>query len=55
MMGAHIVTCDFGPARPNLAPTAGELAVMQRETDLYRSALQPLVDKGVLVVTSAGG
>ncbi|KXZ48951.1 hypothetical protein GPECTOR_24g241 [Gonium pectorale] len=53
-MGAHIVSCSFGPAAPNLAPAPYQLVQMAAQERLYGSAVQPLADRGVLLVAAAG-
>lgn len=53
-MGAHIASCSFGPAEPNLQPTPQEVEEMWNETKFYKTALDPMVKKGMLVVAAAG-
>ncbi|PNH09543.1 Subtilisin NAT [Tetrabaena socialis] len=53
-MGAHVVSCSFGPHSPNLQPTSSDLAQAAQEVRLYERAVQPLARKGVLLVAAAG-
>ncbi|KAG2435743.1 hypothetical protein HXX76_006939 [Chlamydomonas incerta] len=54
-MGAHVVSCSFGPAEPNMKTiSADELAAYVAERNLYRAALQPMVDKNMLIIAAAG-
>lgn len=53
-MGAHIVSCSFGPSAPSYFPTQSEVRSMANETRFYETALSPLISKGVLVVAAAG-
>lgn len=53
-MGAHIVSCSFGPDTPNLQPQPYEVAEMVAQESLYSSAVTPLESKGVLLVAAAG-
>ncbi|KAG2450711.1 hypothetical protein HYH02_004549 [Chlamydomonas schloesseri] len=53
-MGAHIVSCSFGPDTPNLQPQPYEVAEMAAQESLYSSAVSPLEAKGVLLVAAAG-
>ncbi|KAG2438096.1 hypothetical protein HXX76_005705 [Chlamydomonas incerta] len=53
-MGAHIVSCSFGPDTPNLQPQPYEVAEMAAQESLYSSAVTPLESKGVLLVAAAG-
>ncbi len=53
-MGAHIVSCSFGPDTPNLQPQPYEVAEMVAQESLYISAVTPLEEKGVLLVAAAG-
>ncbi len=62
-MGAHVVSCSFGPNQP--VPTSpeksestvsvNELADNISEGSLYRAAIQPLVKKNMLIIAAAGG
>lgn len=55
-MGAHVVSCSFGPAEPNMKTISpDELAAYVAERNLYRAALQPMVDKNMLIIAAAGG
>ncbi|KAG2501727.1 hypothetical protein HYH03_000227 [Edaphochlamys debaryana] len=54
-MGAHVVSCSFGPREPNLSPP--DYAASDRdeqESNLYAAALQPMVDRNMLIVAAAG-
>ncbi|PNH08643.1 Halolysin [Tetrabaena socialis] len=53
-MGAHVVSCSFGPRSLNLQPNATELAHAAAEVRLYEEAVQPMAQKGVLLVAAAG-
>ncbi|PNW72032.1 hypothetical protein CHLRE_16g685250v5 [Chlamydomonas reinhardtii] len=54
-MGAHVVSCSFGPAEPNMKTISpDELAAYVAERNLYRAALQPMVDKNMLIIAAAG-
>ncbi|KAG2487149.1 hypothetical protein HYH03_014262 [Edaphochlamys debaryana] len=53
-MGAHIVSCSFGPAQPNLQPMPYEVAEMKGQAAVYGNAVGPLEAKGVLLVAAAG-
>ncbi|PNH06395.1 Intracellular serine protease, partial [Tetrabaena socialis] len=53
-MGAHIISCSFGPYSPNLQPQPSELVEMQGQAALYDSAVRPLEAKGVLLLAAAG-
>ncbi|KAG2493550.1 hypothetical protein HYH03_008364 [Edaphochlamys debaryana] len=54
-MGAHVVSCSFGPAAPNL--NSLDTAAAERdaqETNLYAAQIQPMADKNMLIVAAAG-
>ncbi|GLC66822.1 hypothetical protein PLESTF_000478100 [Pleodorina starrii] len=53
-MGAHIVSCSFGPKTPNFTPTEFHKTQHAEQERLYTRVIQPLNDKGVLVVAAAG-
>ncbi|GIL48805.1 hypothetical protein Vafri_5235 [Volvox africanus] len=53
-MGAHIVSNSFGPAQVNTNPTQYDRDQSRAQTRLYQRAVQPLADKGVLLVAAAG-
>jgi subtilisin family serine protease len=53
-MNAHIISCSFGPAFPNINPTILQLSQMQNETRFYEMALKPLQEKDILIVAAAG-
>ncbi|PNG99387.1 Subtilisin E, partial [Tetrabaena socialis] len=53
-MGAHVVSCSFGPRSLNLQPDARELALDAQEVRLYEQAVRPMAQKGVLLVAAAG-
>ncbi|KXZ46875.1 hypothetical protein GPECTOR_40g609 [Gonium pectorale] len=53
-MGAHVVSCSFGPSQPNPTPSPAEMEAMWTEARLYRTALEPLVKKNMLIVAAAG-
>ncbi|GFR42082.1 hypothetical protein Agub_g2923 [Astrephomene gubernaculifera] len=53
-MGAHIVSCSFGPQLPNLFPSKAEQDTMWNETKAYQKALRPLVRKDMLIFAAAG-
>ncbi|KAG2435742.1 hypothetical protein HXX76_006938 [Chlamydomonas incerta] len=53
-MGAHVVSCSFGPSEANMNPQPWELEGMVAERNLYRAALEPLVKKNMLIVAAAG-
>ena len=48
------MSCSFGPETPNLEPSAADRSIMWNETRFYRKAVQPMVDKGMLIVAAAG-
>lgn len=53
-MGAHVVSCSFGPSSPNMNPSPQDLQSMRNETRFYESAIYPLIQKGALVFSAAG-
>ncbi|KAG2495302.1 hypothetical protein HYH03_006574 [Edaphochlamys debaryana] len=53
-MGAHVASCSFGPAEPNLSPGPGDVDSNWRETKFYQTALEPLAQKNMLIVAAAG-
>ncbi|PNH07896.1 Subtilisin NAT, partial [Tetrabaena socialis] len=53
-MGAHVVSCSFGPRSPILQPTSSDRAQAAQELRLYERAVQPMAQKGVLLVAAAG-
>jgi subtilisin family serine protease len=53
-MGAHIVSCSFGPSGVVSDPSAKILQTMQNETRFYESAIMPMQAKGMLIVSAAG-
>lgn len=53
-MGAHVVSCSFGPKAAITAPSARMLETMRNETRFYESAITPMQSKGMLVVSAAG-
>ncbi|PNG99526.1 hypothetical protein TSOC_014692, partial [Tetrabaena socialis] len=53
-MGAHVVSCSFGPRSLNLQPDARELALDAQEVRLYEQAVRPTAQKGMLLVAAAG-
>ncbi|PNH08638.1 Thermophilic serine proteinase [Tetrabaena socialis] len=53
-MGAHVVSCSFGPKYPILQPNSEQLAAAAQEVRLYEQAVRPMAQKGVLLVASAG-
>lgn len=53
-MGAHIVSCSFGPGYPVLNPSPFQREYMKNETDFYQTAIAPLIKKNMLIVSAAG-
>ncbi|EFJ51185.1 hypothetical protein VOLCADRAFT_88007 [Volvox carteri f. nagariensis] len=53
-MGAHVVSNSFGPLRPNFNPNDYDKADDAKKYRLYERAVQPLAQKGVLLVAAAG-
>ncbi|PNH10516.1 Extracellular subtilisin-like protease [Tetrabaena socialis] len=53
-MGAHVVSCSFGPERPNMAPTPQQVQDAVNETNLYAAQLAPMVARNMLIVAAAG-
>lgn len=54
-MGANIVSCSFGNNYPpRFHPMAPAPDYRLRNTRAYQAAMQPLADKGVLIVAAAG-
>jgi hypothetical protein len=54
-MGAHIVSCSFGATYTyGFNPTTKAPSYHAQWTAAYVSALQPLSEKGILAVVSAG-
>ena len=54
-MGAHVASCSFGSSYAyGFTPTAAAPSYQSQYTQAYKTAMQPLADKGVLVVAAAG-
>lgn len=51
-MGAHIISCSFGPSEPNTSPSTLQRASMTNETAFYRKAIASL--RNILVIAAAG-
>ncbi|KXZ48934.1 hypothetical protein GPECTOR_24g224 [Gonium pectorale] len=53
-MGAHIVSCSFGPNAVVLRPSAFQRAQAALQQKVYAAAVKPLQDRNVLLVAAAG-